>query len=484
MLSGCGNETLQSIFQQPTNVNVPPPQPPQVPPAFIQPQEIRSVGTTLDTSLTLVRADHVLNGANINVRTYNGTLGGPTLRCRPGDRLRVNVINQLPANPDQGMVIADHNVPHHFNSTNLHTHGLHVSPQGNSDNVFVDIQPGQSFQYEYQIPANHPAGTFWYHPHKHGSSSMQLFSGMAGALIIEGDIDLVPEIAAARDLVYLITEFNLSGGDVPAFVGASFPLNQRTLAVNGVFQPTLQAFSGEVVRLRVINGTVRTNIPFAVEGHDLNIISFDGLTLPNVRQAGSTLTAPGNRVDILVQAGAPGLYEIRKLVDNSNNAPDAQLVLGFLEVLPTVVNMSLPGALPAPAALPTIEAGEVTGNRTLTFSVGAGGPLGFGSFEIDGVLFDENVVNQTVNLGAVEEWKLVNTSNVAHPFHIHVNAFQVISINGVALPEPEWRDTILIPKNGEVVIRHRFEDFTGVFVLHCHILVHEDIGMMQVVEVV
>ena len=319
MLSGCGNETLQSIFQQPT---------------------------TLDTSLTLVRADHVLNGANINVRPYNGTLGGPTLRCRPGDRLRVNVINQLPANPDQGMVIDDHNVPHHFNSTNLHTHGLHVSPQGNSDNVFVDIQPGQSFQYEYQIPANHPAGTFWYHPHKHGSSSMQLFSGMAGALIIEGDIDLVPEIAAARDLVYLITEFNLSGGDVPAFVGASFPLNQRTLAVNGVFQPTLQAFSGEVVRLRVINGTVRTNIPFAVEGHDLNIISFDGLTLPNVRQAGSTLTAPGNRVDILVQAGAPGLYEIRKLVDNSNNAPDAQLVLGFLEVLPTVVNMSLPGALP------------------------------------------------------------------------------------------------------------------------------------------
>jgi len=153
--------------------------------------------------------------------------------------------------------------------------------------------------------------------------------------------------------------------------------------------------------------------------------------------------------------------------------------------------MALPTVLPVPASLPDIQASEITGRRTLTFAVAnTGGPLpGFGNFTIDGQLFNPDVVNQTVKLNAVEEWTLVNTSRTEHPFHIHINPFQVVSINDVALPRPEWHDTIFIPKAGpngpgRVVIRHRFKDFTGLYVLHCHILVHEDLGMMQTVNVI
>lgn len=490
-LPGCGNEELrQLILSSGTDPSVPlPPNPPPAPPAFAQPPVLRSgLNGLLDVTLNVQNATNSVNGQTINTRTYNGILGGPTLRVRPGDRLRVNLVNQLPPNPDENVNYPDHNTPNRFNTTNLHTHGLHVSPQGNSDNIFVQVSPGNSFQYEYQIPADHPAGTFWYHPHRHGSSLPQLLSGMGGALIVEGGLDLVPEVAAARDLVYLINELNINaGGVVPVFTAGAFPLADRKLIVNGQFQPILQAFSGEVLRLRVINGSPRTVVPFSIDNHGLTVLSLDGITLPATRNAASVTLASANRADVMIQCGAPGDYLIKKLVDTSNaNGNDPEVILGMLRVLPQTTTMSLAsGALPVPAKhAANLPATNLT--RTLTFATaGAGGPpVGFPNFTIDGARFDPNVVNHTVALGSVEEWTLVNTSNLAHPFHIHVNPFQVLAINGVPLPAPQWMDTINIPKNGSVTIRHRFEDFTGLYVLHCHILVHEDIGMMQTVNVV
>ncbi|TDG27595.1 multicopper oxidase family protein [Paracraurococcus ruber] len=109
----------------------------------------------------------------------------PTIRVTPGDTVRMTLRNELPAEPDCP-VGGGHDGPGCFNSTNMHSHGLWVSPTGNSDNVLLDLRPGSVFQYEYNIPADHPAGTFWYHPHRHGSTALQVASGMAGALVIEG----------------------------------------------------------------------------------------------------------------------------------------------------------------------------------------------------------------------------------------------------------------------------------------------------------
>ena len=501
MVQGCGSETVNQIggttsLPAPNDVgngNVTGP----TPPAFVQPPVLRATNGTLSTTLTHVYADNTVGGAPVHLRSYNGQLTGPTLRVKPGDKLRILVDNQLPANPDP-VKPANLNQPHQLNTTNLHTHGLHVSPSLNSDNIFVEIDPATQFQYEYNIPADHPPGTLWYHPHKHGSSSVQLFSSMAGALIVEGGLDEVPAIKAARDLVYLITELNISNvtNDVPAWSGAVNPTPfgnqpaQRKILVNGQLVPTLSAFSGEVIRLRVINGSVRTAVPFSIAGHTLNIISLDGIALPAMRQASSIVITPAGRADILIRCGAPNSYDITRLADDSLGNLDNPIPLGVLQVLNTFVTMDLPEKLPPPP-YPNILASELTDPNVtvLNWELNAAGAEAAApnfnnqNFTINLKHFNAMVVDHSIPLNSVLEWELVNTSTVGHPFHIHVNPFMVVSVNNVPLPEPEWHDTFNIPKMGRIRIRHRFEDFRGMFVLHCHILVHEDLGMMQVVEV-
>ena len=501
MVQGCGSETVNQIGGT-TSLPAPPDQGTgnvvgPTPPAFVQPDVLRSVSGTLSTTLVHRVANNMVGPNPVTLRSYNGKLTGPTLRVKPGDTLRILVDNQFPANPDP-VKPANLNQPHQLNTTNLHTHGLHVSPQANSDNIFVEIDPGSTFQYEYQIPADHPPGTHWYHPHKHGSSAVQLFSSMAGALIVEGGLDEVPAIKAARDLVYLITELNINHvtGDVPAWSGAVNPTpfgnqpGQRFLLVNGSLVPSLSAFSGEVIRLRVINGSVRTAVPFSIAGHTLNIISLDGIALPTMRQASSIVLTPAGRADILIRCGAPGNYNITRLADDSLGNMDNPIPLGSLQVLNTVVTMDLPDKLP-PQPYPNILASELTNQNVTVLNWEANAPgaeaaapfFNNQNFTINLKHFNPMVVDHSIPLNSVLEWELINTSNVGHPFHIHINPFMVVSVNNVPLPEPEWHDTFNIPKGGRIRIRHRFEDFRGMYVLHCHILIHEDLGMMQVVEV-
>jgi FtsP/CotA-like multicopper oxidase with cupredoxin domain len=493
MVQGCGSDAAFNQINNTSNPGFPADQGNgnvnnPVAPVFVQPVVLRSSNGLLDTTLQTKFALNQVGGVTLNLRSYNGQLTGPTLRVKPGDTLRILVDNQLPANPDAKP--ANINQPHQLNTTNLHTHGLHVSPQGNSDNIFVEIDPGAQFQYEYHIPANHPPGTLWYHPHKHGSSSVQLISGMAGALIIEGGLDDVPAIKQARDLVYLITELNVDNTNaVPTWSTANsnpFALNQRKILVNGRQLPTLQAFSGEVVRLRVINGCVRTAVPFGITGHTLNVISLDGIALPSMRQVNEIVLPPAGRADILVRCGAPGNYDVVKGNDTSVSNADPLVNIGVLTVLNTVVTMQLPDKLP-PQPYANITDAQLTSNvvTQLTFEQNSAEPAAvpFQNFTIDQKHFNPNVVNQSVPLNSVLEWELINNSPNGHPFHIHINPFMVTSVNNVALPEPEWHDTFNIPKNGRIRIRHRFEDFKGLYVLHCHILVHEDLGMMQTVNV-
>jgi FtsP/CotA-like multicopper oxidase with cupredoxin domain len=145
-------------------------------------------------------------------------LVGPTIRLNPSETARITVSNKLPEDtcvrPE-----GTHNVPHCFNVTNLHAHGLHVSPAGNSDNVLIEIGPGQTFEYEYNIPADHPAGTFWYHAHRHGSTALQVSSGMAGALIINGD--RTPDVSE-------------SGEYIPGDIDSILPVPERILLLQQV----------------------------------------------------------------------------------------------------------------------------------------------------------------------------------------------------------------------------------------------------------
>ena len=144
-------------------------------------------------------------GAAKPVRTsaYDGALPGSTWELDPGQTLRVELVNELPP-----LDHTDHPVemdrPHEWTTTNLHTHGLHVSPEGDGDNVFVTIEPGERHQYEIEVPDDHPGGLFWYHPHRHGGVAQQIRGGMAGAIIVRGELDEVPEVAAAEERLMVI----------------------------------------------------------------------------------------------------------------------------------------------------------------------------------------------------------------------------------------------------------------------------------------
>jgi FtsP/CotA-like multicopper oxidase with cupredoxin domain len=438
-----------------------------------------------------------MGGYRLFMRTYEGTIPGPTLWLRRGDTLRIRLINDLPPNRDP--MPANIDQPHHLNSTNFHFHGSHVSPSGIADNVMRSMEPGQSYDIEIAIPADHTAGTYWYHPHHHGSADVQVASGMAGMIFVEGDFDTVPEIAAARERLMILGEVVFDGFGTIENLDTLFPETAvRFLTVNGQRSPTIAMQPGEVQRWRVLHAGYQDDIFLALQGHRLHPIARDGIALarmdqPEIRTADhvnedptAILLAPGQRLDLLVQAAAPGTYELRALAYDQGY-PSPHGLLARVVIAGEPLSTKLPEKLP-PSPLAGIRDEEITDRRRLTFSSTA--PEAADSehwqkykFQIDGRNFDMNRVEHRVRLGAVEEWTIVNLHIHDHIFHIHTNPFQLTQVNGEALAEPVWCDTVVLPRSGSLTFRSRFLDFTGRFMLHCHMMNHEELGMMQVVEV-
>lgn len=437
---------------------------------------------TRDYTLRAQLAENTLGTQQVTTTTYNGALCGPVLRVRQGERLRVQLINDLPAINAQG-----ENIPSLPYVTNLHTHGLHVSPKAPSDDIFLEIAPGEEFTYIYDIPFTQPSGTLFYHPHRHGSVANQMWGGMGGALIIEGEIDEVPEIKAAREEVFVIGEVRVdSEGQQPPFTANFVTYLQAAPAVypiNGKLAPEYFARPGEVVRFRVVHSGVGNYINLNVTEHDMHVYSYDGITIEELESESNVVLAPSNRVDFLLRAGAPGTYQIKSLPYDQGFGPNPEVVLATFVVAGEPMEMGLPTTLPAPFT--HIEESEITNRRTLTFDVGpSSAEQPVATFKINDQMFSDERVDQYVELGSVEEWTIHNTSDEDHPFHIHVNDFEVVQIGDTVLDRPRWHDTFTLPPNSFIKFRTRFEEFPGRYVLHCHILFHECIGMMQVVDVV
>lgn len=460
---------------------------------LVEPEVRRSVDGVLDTTITLRYAWLNIGGYRLYLRTYDGGTPGPTLQVKPGDKLKIKLVNDLP--PNRGAMPMNATIPHQFNRTNFHSHGLHVSPSGISDNVMRAMEPGGSYDIEIDIPKDHIPGTNWYHPHAHGSADVQLASGMVGALIIDGDFADVPEIAQAKERTLVVGQAVFdSFGMVEDFPTLFRETASRFFMVNGQREPTITMRPGEVQRWRFVYAGWQDDVYLELEKHDLHAIARDGIPLakigitppPASNDPSKMLMGPGQRVDVLVKAGEPGTYSLRALpYDQGYPSPTGPVARIVVEGEP--LPMKLPASLPRPAHKHIADE-ELTGKRELRFSgmypekESAGHWQEF-SFMIDGKTFDPNRIDQRVKLGAVEEWTIINEHTEDHVFHIHVNDFELIKVNGVPLPEPIWLDTAILPRNGSLVFRTRFENFTGVFMLHCHMMNHEEMGMMQTVEV-
>lgn len=535
-------------------------------PDFEEPQVLASSGGLLDVVLTLKYTVKTLNGKRVHLRSMNGLIPAPTLRVNTGDMLRIRVDNELPPNAPSTEPAVHLRF---FNSTNLHTHGLHVSPGIIRPGIYGDfvvddpdmgIKPGESRQHEFQIGHDHPTGAYWYHPHLHGSTAIQLASGMAGMMIISGGaVDRVPEIAAAKERIFVFqSPITNADGLLESFTQvADFPGNEREFLINGKRRPRITMRRGEVQKWHVLNAGIFNFVNVGLEGHTLHVYGLDGNTRRDIRaippeSAEGVVLAPGNRASVLVQAGAPGTYRLRNKAFQIGQAaqpfnaivPDDDLA--EVVVLDDPLPMALPsGPLPVPPDLAPITDEELaahggmkrnivlravfndgppgsftkfpitdapanaivhpgseladwvfqTGPTTMAntvFAIGTAGGSGSTSPGMPAEFMpfqSHRAIKQTVALGSVEEWTVFNMNNIRHPFHIHVNPCYVVKINGVPV-EPYWLDTIPLPAEGtpekptSVTFRTRFDDFKGLTVMHCHMLAHEDMGMMQAVDIV
>lgn len=461
------------------------------------PAKVRSKNGILEVVLDVKYDIAIVSGCQVTRRSYNGEITGPTLILKPGDTLKMTIRNQLPENPDQ--IPDDINEPHHFNTTNIHTHGLHVDPSGIADNVMRKMLPGGDYEVIVEIPKNHAPGTFWYHPHLHGSTAIQVASGMSGALIIEGGLDHVPEIAAAKEQIMLFQQIPFDeNGKIEEFHGqmdqrAWLRRLQRNTTINGSTIPIIHMRPGEVQRWRMIHGGVKIPLDMQLEGHRLIEIATDGIATGRCDAWRRHDIYPGYRSDVLVKA--------RDLEDGQTQAEywltddtiadrrvligpeDSRQYLSKVIVSGEPLDMDMPCAPNQLAELAPFEPvtdSEITGEQELHFSIERVGERKF-EFTVDGKPFGKGEVRQ-LKLGDVEEWTL--SARGLHPFHIHVNPFQVTRGGPDGRPQIVWKDTLAVFSDFPQKVRMRYEDFTGRFMLHCHFLDHEDLGMMQTVEII
>ena len=528
--------------------------------------------------------------------TYDGKLTGPTLILDPGDTLKIKLINDLPANPP---VSRTGMYPHEPYTTNFHSHGLEVSPEGNSDNVLRMMYPGTTNLVEIKIPSYHHAGTFWFHPHVHGAVTFQMMGGMAGMLIVRGGagtVDDVPEVKAAKQIVMDFQVLHTTSANQVAYVnptatqlGSLTPTaadgvwsaylapSNTYFTTNGVLNPTLHMRPGEVQRWRMLNAGSGETLLLALQGHALNVLMNDGINMPNLLTlAPGTpyVMGAGQRVDMMVKASqTPGTYLLQCLNPSTSAsvspqgiapAPRSSHISGDFPMptypitLATIVidgrpeDMPLPMEdLPPPTGLPSIATMTTTSPNAIRdiafelcgehagmtqpsarlpscgwyaakYDTNYWGGIPFSSlnmirdaddtgvpsnppnpneplinFQKEG-LFDDNVpLFDDMIVNNYEQWTVVNKSFSDHVFHIHQNPFLVTQINGIALPIPEWHDSIVVPAAtggvpitspnvtfGSITFVTHFDPITvGSFVTHCHVLQHEDIGMMQRVDI-
>lgn len=448
--------------------------------------------------------------------SYNGLPCGPTLVLRPGGSLDLLLVNRIahtqggmPYVPPSRGTSASHVVPgthrprhgthamagmggdpHAGATTNLHFHGLHVSPRGVSDDPFLRVARNESQFYHLDVPADHPAGLFWYHPHVHGLVTNQLGRGAAGLVSVENAwTDGLRTLGIRRRLLQLHQAYFASDGRTLTFADDDKNDTSNTVAlslVNGRLLPTLALRPGEPQVWALANTSTTAWYQLVLDGHAFDVIAEDGVPLRAVRAGQArVLLPPAKRLEFVVRgATVPGQYALR--LERYEQGADVWPA----KVLATVAvagarwhGPDVPG-VDASVPLDDLRAVPAAARRTIRFGEDPAVPDGgYGGYLIDGRPYDPARIDVAPTLGTVEEWTVVNDSDEEHPFHLHTNSFQVTHVNGAPQPFDGYQDTVRLERMGTVTFRVRFADFVGRTLMHCHIVDHECGGMMAQLEI-
>jgi FtsP/CotA-like multicopper oxidase with cupredoxin domain len=441
-------------------------------PPLVAPPEVASRAGQLTVDLTAAAGRYRLGGEQFDGMLYQGAYIPPVWVVEPGDTLVVRLANRL-AEP-----------------TNLHFHGLHVSPRANGDNVFVHVAPGATFEYRVDLPRDHDPGLYWFHPHAHGLVSKQIIAGLSGAIIVGGLERRYPMLRDMRQRVMLLKDIPHPRADW-----------EELVSLNGQLAPTIDVRPGEAQLWRIANIGADLFLRLRLDGARVYAIATDGHPLARPERRDDILLGPGQRIEVVVVGPPPGRYDLRSAPFELEvgKPPLPEHLLGVLvsssegqagaaaerDPAATARRIEAARAQPPPALAP-LRRSPVAVRRTFVFTRSDDRKR----FFINGMLFGEPGTTVTIPLGSVEEWTIVNEDNQLHNFHLHQTPFLPTEIAGVAQPPDRLMDTITVPSQvggvpGTVRLKIAFTDpiIVGRFVLHCHVTKHEDKGMMQTIEV-
>lgn len=451
----------------------------QIPPSITN----STINLTLDEGTT-----QFYSGINTNTMGANGPLLGPTLIMSQGDNVSITVDNQL------------------TDTTTIHWHGMHVAPE-NDGGPHSIIPPGTSWNPQFTVLDK--AGLNWYHPHLHMQTDKHVSKGIAGLIIVRDTEEAVLGLPMTYGVDEIPLVFQTKGFDAGGQILVHTDLDTSVM-VNGTVNATVD-LPAQVVRLRVLNGSSQRVIEFGFsDNRSFSLIGTDGGLLTAPVNLTRYRLAPGQRADILVDltlsigqniqimsyaselpnaiygASQPGMGpgatgSLPDYTSNPLNGNDYTLLDINVVTQTGSPVLTIPSSLATFTPLLEVDA-DIT--RDLTFT--STGPMGDlnGPFVINGSTFDMGTINYTIPLDNTEIWSLTNQTPIAHPFHIHDVQFFILDINGTP-PPPElsgYNDVVLVPAGmGNVRFIAKFNDHTNdtiPYMYHCHMLTHEDMGMM------
>ncbi len=429
---------------------------------FESPSEVSSSGGQLTMDLTISQQENKVGDLHFTSTVYNGDYAAPLLRVRPGDSIHLRLRNLAQHQP-----------------SNVHYHGLEVSPKPPGDTIFVQVEPENCYDYTIKIPSDQSTGLYWYHSHMMGLAETQVFNGLSGGLLVEGITEKLPFLDGIKNRVMILKDVQASADGRVTTPDYSKP-TLRT--INGVVRPSMAIRPGETQLWRVGNMGANLLYQLAIDGHEIVEISRDGNIHTKPVRHRATILPPGARTEFLITGGAPGTYTFRTLAVNTgpDGDPTPEDILGSLVVSGSQdTPVKVPETL---AQVPDLRSKALTRTRRIVFSENNDA----GQFFINGKMYSPSRDDVVVNLGSTEKWDLVNNSAEVHTFHIHQIDFQVVGRNGRPVDFTGYQDTVDINpgENVQIIIPFTRPSQVGRFVFHCHILEHEDGGMMQNIVVV
>jgi suppressor of ftsI len=447
-------------------------------------------------ALTLTATTHSTTGHS--AWSFNGHAVQPVIRVSPGDVLKIHYVNALSAGTREHCAEGPC-----MNMTNLHFHGLTVSPMVPQDDVLHALaMPGEALDYTLRIPLDHPPGLDWYHTHPHGESQRQVLDGLSGALVIEGIERYAPQVRTLRERVLVIRgvdiEHDPNGPALRSRVevqqatcsSGSHEQAERVFTVNDTLRPRIALAPGERQFWRMVNAAADSYVDLQLDRGSFDIVALDGMPLTYhdprhpMRQVDHVLVPPAGRVEAIVTGasrGEPSALRTRCVDTGPDGDPNPAMILADVDA-----HVSSPAVLPT--GVPTVDARPATYKTPDLETIRSGEPRVVVTFTEDHNGFYINDRKFTpdaapmvrAKVGGYEHWRIVNATRELHPFHIHQAHFLAYREAGRPVPHPEWLDTVNVPASSSVDVIMDFTDpiIRGMSVFHCHLLNHEDKGMM------